>query len=74
MKKSEIKSCKTEGCTNEVLDGKYCEYCKQERKEKGITIAGIVVGIGTGIGIAIKSGIVKKGVTGAIKIYRTFKG
>lgn len=53
--------CKTKGCDNPALDGKYCEYCKQIRKEnknKGLAIAG---GIAIpAVGIAIKKGALKQ--------------
>jgi hypothetical protein len=35
MNNGKVKKCKTKGCNNPVLDGKYCEYCKQKRKEDG---------------------------------------
>ncbi len=37
--------CKTKGCNNPVLDGKYCLQCTQVRKEnknKGLAVAGAV--------------------------------
>ena len=53
--------CKTKGCGNPVLDGKYCEYCKQKRREnknKGLAVAG---GIAIpAVGIAIKKGALKQ--------------
>lgn len=33
MAKEESTICKTKGCTNPVIDRKYCEHCKQVRKE-----------------------------------------
>lgn len=33
MTNEKAKQCKTKGCNNPVLDGKYCEFCKQKRKE-----------------------------------------
>ena len=34
MSKMKADSCKTRDCTNPVLSGKYCEFCKKKRKEK----------------------------------------
>lgn len=53
--------CKTKGCCNPVLDGKYCLKCTQARKEnknKGIAVAG-AIGI-PAIGYAIKKGAIKQ--------------
>ena len=53
--------CKTKGCNNPVLDGKYCLQCTQVRKEnknKGLAVAG-AVGI-PAIGLAIKKGALKQ--------------
>jgi hypothetical protein len=53
--------CKTKGCNNPVLDGKYCLQCTQIRKEnkkKGWAVAG-AVGI-PALGIAIKKGALKQ--------------
>jgi hypothetical protein len=53
--------CKTKGCSNPVLDGTYCEHCKQKQKEnknKGLAVAG---GIAiSAVGIAIKKGVLKQ--------------
>jgi hypothetical protein len=56
------KQCKSKACYNPVLDGKYCEQCKQKRKEKGVKI--LTGAGGTAIlvvGAAIKKGIIKQG-------------
>jgi hypothetical protein len=61
MAKGTSKLCKTKGCNNPVLDGKYCVHCKQKRKEnknKGLAVAG-VVGIPVA-GVAIKKGALKQ--------------
>lgn len=53
--------CKTKGCNNPVLDGKYCLQCTQVRKEnkkKGWAVAG-AVGI-PALGYAIKKGALKQ--------------
>jgi len=61
MTNEKIKQCKSKGCDNPVLDGKYCEHCKQKRKEKReIILAGagsvaILVG-----GVVKKSGVIKQ--------------
>ena len=34
MNNAELKKCKNKGCNNLVLDGKYCEHCKHDKKEK----------------------------------------
>lgn len=50
--------CKTKECHNPVLDGKYCEHCKQVRKERKNTafkVAGSAA-------IAFAGAIVKTGV------------
>ena len=61
MATEKAKTCKTKGCNNPVLDGKYCEHCKQVRKEnknKGLAIAG---GIAIpAVGVAIKKGALKQ--------------
>ncbi|NMC33986.1 MAG: hypothetical protein GYA36_16210 [Veillonellaceae bacterium] len=55
--------CKTKGCNNPVLDGKYCMYCTQARKEKKknfLSVAGAsVIGISVIVN-AIKNVDVKK--------------
>ena len=38
MNKKEEIICRTKGCGNPILKGKYCELCKQKRKEKRDTI------------------------------------
>lgn len=55
--------CKSKGCYNPVLDGKYCEHCKQKRKEKRDKIlAGAGVGGSAilGVAVAIKKGVLKQ--------------
>lgn len=57
------KQCKSKGCYNPVLDGKYCEYCKQRRKENKdkILAAAVAAGAGiVGVGFAIKKGGIKQ--------------
>lgn len=57
MANEKAKQCKTKGCNNPVLDGKYCEFCKQKRKEnkdKIMARAGGVLILGGGV--AIKKG------------------
>ena len=65
------KQCKSKGCYNPVLDGKYCEYCKQRRKEnkdKILAVTGIVV-IPV-VGVAIKKGLIKQVPKIAAKVIR----
>jgi len=53
--------CKTKGCNNPVLDGKYCEFCKQKRKEnKDKVVAGAGGALILGGGFAIKKGALKQ--------------
>ncbi|GHU82296.1 hypothetical protein FACS1894196_0400 [Clostridia bacterium] len=64
MANDKVKICKTKVCNNPVLDGKYCEYCKQKRKEnknKGLAVA-VAVGIPavSAAGYAIKKGALKQ--------------
>lgn len=55
------KQCKSKGCCNPVLDGKYCEYCKQIRKErKDNILAGAVGVVILGGGAAIKKVVIKQ--------------
>ena len=61
MANEKAKQCKTKGCNNPVLDGNYCEYCKQKRKEtkNKVLIGAGSVGIPV-IGVAIKKGALKQ--------------
>ena len=34
--------CKTKGCNNPVINGNYCEYCKQKRKENRNKVLAVV--------------------------------
>lgn len=55
------KQCKSKGCYNPVLDGKYCEYCKQRRKENKDKILKAATGLGIlGGSVAIKKGAIKQ--------------
>ncbi|MFA9422197.1 MAG: hypothetical protein ACERLG_01375 [Sedimentibacter sp.] len=57
MAKEKAKQCKTKGCNNPVLFGKYCEHCKQKRKEKRDKIwAGIVSAAILVVGFKMKKG------------------
>lgn len=43
MLNQDVKQCKSKGCNNSVLKGKYCEYCKKNIMEnigKGLSVAG----------------------------------
>lgn len=54
-------SCKTKGCNNPILTGKFCLQCTQVKKEKGIkrNAAFASIGIAT-FGVMAKSGVHKK--------------
>ncbi len=61
MTNEKPKQCKSKGCYNPVLDGKYCEYCKQKRKEKRNNIlAGAGGAAILGGSVAIKKGVIKQ--------------
>lgn len=61
MANEKTKQCKTKGCNNPVLDGKYCELCKQKRKEnKDKIMAGAGGAFILGAGVAIKKGALKQ--------------
>jgi hypothetical protein len=55
------KQCKSKGCCNPVLDGKYCEYCKQIRQETKNKILVVAGGAAVpAVGFAIKKGALKQ--------------
>ncbi len=61
MTNEESIQCKSKGCSNPVLDGKYCEHCEQKRKEKRNRIwAGAGVFALPAVGVAIKKGALKQ--------------
>lgn len=64
-----VEQCKRKGCFNPVMDGKYCEHCKQKKKEKRNIV---YVGVGgpaiIGLGVAIKKGVIKQGPKIASKV------
>lgn len=69
MTNEKTKQCKSKGCYNPVLDGKYCENCKQKRKEKRDKIlAGAGGAAILGCGVAIKKGVIKKAPKIAAKV------
>lgn len=54
---NKAKQCKTQGCNNPVLEGEYCRYCQQARKEnreQGLKVAGVAGGVVVLIKVAIK--------------------
>ena len=64
MTDERIPKCKTENCDNPVLDdGKYCNLCKQQRKEnrnKNLGIGGTVLAAVGAVGTALyKTGVLK---------------
>lgn len=61
MTNEKPKQCKSKGCCNPVLDGKYCEYCRQKRKEKRNKIlAGAGSAVILGGGVAIEKVVIKQ--------------
>jgi len=56
MAKDKVKLCKTKGCNNPVIEGKYCLNCTQKRKE---TQQKVVAGV-AGAGILGGGAVVKK--------------
>lgn len=61
MANEKAKQCQTKGCNNPVLDGMYCEFCKQKRKEnKDKIMAGAGGALILGGGVAIKKGALKQ--------------
>lgn len=58
MANEKAKQCKTKGCNNPVLDGNYCEFCKQKRKENKQKI---MAGAGSAL-ILVVTAAFKKGV------------
>jgi len=70
MTKNINKLCKSKNCNNLVLNGKYCEYCKQKRKEKRDQILGIMGGTFiVGIFAAAKKGVLKQAPAIAAKVF-----
>jgi len=55
------KQCKSKNCNNPIIDGKYCEYCKQRKKERREKIWG-VIGSTAFLGgcVAVKKGVIKQ--------------
>jgi len=69
MTNEKSKQCKSNGCHNPVLDGKYCVLCKQKRKEKRDKIlAGAGGSAIVGLGVAIKKGVLKQAPKVAAKV------
>ena len=55
------KQCKTKNCYNPVIDGNYCEYCTQKKKENRNRAAAAGFGLCiTAAGFAIKKGALKQ--------------
>ena len=59
-----VVQCQTENCTNDVLDGSYCEYCKQVNKEnsqRNAAVGAAAAGAGIAVlGFLHRSGILKQ--------------
>lgn len=69
MTNDKTKRCKSKGCYNPVLEGKYCEHCKQKRREKRDEILAGVGGAAIfAIVAAIKKGAIKQGPKIAAKV------
>jgi len=49
-----LKDCKTKGCNNPVLKGKYCEHCSQIKKEKRNKV---IKGAGSVLGFIVVTGL-----------------
>jgi hypothetical protein len=65
------KTCKTKGCNNPVIEGKYCEQCTQTRKEtKDKVLAGVGTGAVVGVGVAAKTGVLKQIPVVAVKLIK----
>ena|GEM_PF-1888365 len=61
MTDEKAKQCKMKDCTNDVLEGKYCEYCKQVRKGKRNKILGGAAAVGvSAAGYAVKKGVLRQ--------------
>lgn len=63
MTNEKLKQCKSKGCHNSVVEGKYCEYCKKKTKEKrdkflrGAGVGGAAI---WGCGVVIKKYVIKQ--------------
>lgn len=63
--------CKSKGCYNPVLYGKYCEQCKQIRKEKKDKIMAGVAGAAILVfGFVKKKDLLKNALNIAAKVFR----
>ena len=66
-------TCKTKDCDNPVLDGKYCEHCKQVRKETRGKVYKVTGGAAIPVaGVVAKTGAWRKIPEIAVKIARLF--
>lgn len=62
---------KTKDCNNPALDGKYCDFCTQARKETRNKVLGAAgTAVIAGGGVAAKKGLLKKVPELAIKAVR----
>jgi hypothetical protein len=57
MTNQQPKQCITKDCYNPVLDGKYCEQCRQKRKEIRNKIVAGTGGIAAALLVVVKGGI-----------------
>jgi hypothetical protein len=60
MDNAELTKCKNRGCNNPVLVGKYCEHCKQIRKEKRENFLKVAGTSAMSIGSIVLAVIIKK--------------
>jgi len=60
MSDSILIKCKRNECNNPVIDGKYCEYCKKNRKEKRDNFIKYAGGVALSVGALVATVIFKK--------------
>lgn len=69
MINGENKQCKSKGCCNPILEGRYCQCCTQKRREKREKILAAAAGVLIlGGGVAKKKGLIKKAPKIATKV------
>lgn len=60
MTNEKPKQCKSKGCYNPTLDGKYCNLCKQKRKENRGKILKGAGAVASGVAILVVSVVKNK--------------
>ena len=68
MKSAEFKKCEKKGCNNPVIVGKYCEHCKQLRKENKQTILAFAGTAVIAVGVFLGKKAIKTAPTIAAKV------